>query len=89
MRSPTGDVTPDWKTVLTRWAEILPLRGTEKFEAAQMEPRTNVKIRIRYHSGIDSTWRIKWGDKYYNIVAPINIAEKNFAIELECIEATE
>ncbi len=92
-RDPTGGVTRPWATVVTRWAQIQPLRGSEKFEAAQMEPRSTVKIRIRYHATIDSTWRVKWTvesvTKYYNINAVINIGEKNFAMELECTEAED
>ena len=88
-RSPTGDVVRTWTTIVTRWAQILPLRGQEKFTASQMEAQTNVKIRIRYYSGIDQTWRIKKGDTIYNIKSVINIGDRNYAQEIEVMEVIE
>ena len=87
-RDATGGVTRTWTTIVTRWAEILPLRGDERFAAAQTEAATNVKIRIRYYSAIDTTWRIYWPEngKYYNIESIVNIGERNFAMEINCIE---
>ncbi len=88
-RDPTGGTTRTWTTIVTRWAQILPLRGQEKFDAAQMDVQTNVKIRIRYYPGIDATWRIKKGDTIYNIKSIINIGDRNYAQEIEVMEVLE
>ena len=88
-RDPTGGVARGWSTVVSRWAEIIPLRGQEKFDASQMEAQTNVKIRIRYHSGIDATWRIKHGSTIYNIKSVINYGEQNYGQEIEAMEVLQ
>ena len=88
-RDNTGGVTRVWSTIVTRWGDIIPLRGQEKFDAAQTESKTTVKIRIRYHSTIDTTWRIKWGDRIYNINGIVNAGERNYMLEMDCIEVLE
>lgn len=85
-KNPTGQPISTWTTIVTRWAQIIPLRGQEKFDAAQMEVQTNVKIRIRYYPAIDATWRIKKGDTIYNIKSIINIGDRNYAQEIEVME---
>ena len=88
-RDATGGNTLSYSTIVTRWAQITPLRGDERFRASQMEAKTTVKIRIRYYSGLDTTWRVKWGTRYYQIVEIINVGERNYAIELGCKELVE
>ncbi len=88
-RGPTGGTVETWTTIVTRWAELIPLRGQERFQAAQMEAQTTLKLRIRYYAPIDQTWRIKYGSRIMNINAIINIGERNFAQEIECKEAGE
>lgn len=88
-RNPTGGVVENWTTIVTRWAELIPLRGQERFEAAQMEAQTTIKIRIRYYSQLKPTWRIKYGERIFNITGIANVGERNFAQEIECKEVSE
>lgn len=88
-RGPTGGTVENWTTIVNRWAELLPLRGQERYEAAQVEAQTTIKIRIRYYPPLDPTWRIKYGDRIFNITGIINIGERNFAQEIECKEVFE
>ena len=88
-RNQTGGVTRAWSTKVPRWGDILPLRGQERFDAAQVEAHTTIKIRIRYHSGINPTWRIKWNDRIFNINGIVNVGERNYMMEIDCIEVFE
>ena len=88
-RDPTGGTTRTWTTQRTVWAQILPLRGQERFEAQQVEGRTTMKIRIRYYSPIDATWRAKKGNRIFNINAVLNITEGRFTHELHCTETLD
>jgi len=85
-RDATGGVTRAWATVVTRWAEVKPLTGSEKFTAEQMEARTTTLIRIRYYAGIDTTWRVKRGTIFYNINAVVNEGMDDSVILLQCTE---
>jgi SPP1 family predicted phage head-tail adaptor len=88
-RDPTGGTDEDWTTIVTRWAELLPLRGQERYQAAQVEAQTTIKIRIRYYPPLDATWRIIYSGRIFNITGIVNIGERNFAQEIECKEVLE
>ena len=88
-RDPSGGTTREWVTKRTVWAQILPLRGQERFEAQQVEGRTTMKIRIRWYSPLDSTWRAKKGSRIFNIVSVLNITEGRFTHELHCTETLD
>ena len=88
-RDVSGGVTRIWLTIVTRWADIIPLRGQERFDAAKVEAQTNVKFRLRYYQPINQKWRIKWGDRIYNINAIINAGERNFMLEIDAIEVLD
>lgn len=82
----TGGPTRAWSTAVTRWAKMEPARGQEKFEAQQMEARTDVVISIRYYADIDTTWRVKRGTKIYNIESIVNVGENDYVLELHCTQ---
>lgn len=65
-----GEVIYTWKTWLLVWAQVMPLRGREFFEAAQTQSEITTRFRIRYRAGIDATMRIVWKGAYYAIKAP-------------------
>jgi SPP1 family predicted phage head-tail adaptor len=58
--------TPDGKV----WAQAMPLRGREFFQAAQVQGEITTRFRIRYRPGLDETMRVVWNGGYYEIKAP-------------------
>lgn len=68
-RDLSGGTTRNWATSRTVWAQILPLRGQERFEAQQVEARTSMKIRIRFYGATVS----------YSI-AGVNITAEEFVV---------
>lgn len=85
-RNKTNAVVRAWATVVTRWAEVKPLTGQEKFDAGQMEARTDTLIRIRYYAGLDTTWRVKRGALIYNINAVVNDGADDSVLLLQCTQ---
>ena len=86
-----GERTTTWTDACAPvWAAIEPLRASEVFAAAQNQASTTHRIQIRYDSSnseIDSSWRVKFGDRIFTIDGPPrNFNEKNRTLELLCTE---
>ena len=69
------------------FAAIWPTSASETIENLQLGLNATHKIRIRYKPTIKSNWRIKFGDRYYNLVSIINPNMKNEILDLICKEA--
>jgi len=50
-----------------RWAEYVPVRGIERIEAGKLEAVTEMKLRVRRDSRINSTCKIIHGGKTYRV----------------------
>lgn len=66
-----GSPTETWATVTgaPTWAEVMPLRGLERIEAAKVEASTTVKLRIRRFASLTTANRVLHGSRTYNIRA--------------------
>jgi SPP1 family predicted phage head-tail adaptor len=75
----------DWVNVLTTRAAINPISGKDIFDALMTESEITHRISVRYHPTvhIDSTMRIKFGNRIFSIIAPpINFQEKNIELQI-------
>lgn len=85
----TGQV---WTTYATVWAEVKPLTGTERYGAQQVQASMSHQIRLRWREGVLAThrarWRRKGADRTFDILAPINVDERDRELVLLCAEAT-
>lgn len=79
---PYGDPYDDWGEHATVWAAIEPLTGREYWGAQQVDSEVAGKIRIRYLSDINPTMRVKFGTRIYEILAVINVNERNEELTL-------
>lgn len=50
------------------FAYITSQRGTEAFEAARTNATETIRICCDYRTDVQSTWRFKWLDQYYEMV---------------------
>jgi SPP1 family predicted phage head-tail adaptor len=73
----------DYRTV---WAAIEPVTGREYYEAQKMQPELTYKITIRYLPDITPSMLIKYKDRLFQINDIINPDERNFTLQLMCIE---
>lgn len=79
------DVTTfvDYKT---SWAAVNNLFGDEYFIAMQSQAQNTIKFLIRYIADIDTTMRIIFKQKIYNITFIDNIRYGNSYMEIRAIE---
>ena len=81
-----------WSSNRTVWAEVKPLRGSQYFDAQQIQSGVSHKIRMRYTTLAASTMitpgncRIKWGTRIFNIHASLNPDERDIMLDLMCSE---
>ena len=75
-----------WIDFKTLWASISNLHGREYFEAAAVQKENTVKFIIRYFSGIDTSMKIMFKGKSYNIIQIDNIKYENKFIEIKALE---
>ena len=77
-----------WKEMASDVAcSIWPISATEQIQSMGSVMTMTHRIRMRYRSDIRASWRIKYHNSYYNIVAPINHNMANRMLELLVKEA--
>lgn len=81
-----GEELLTWATYATVWAHIEPLSGRELLRAEAVDSQNTVRVRIRYNSSVDSTDRIRFGSRIFEINSVSNPDEKNKELELLCSE---
>ena len=78
------DVFIDAATV---FAAIWPVSASEQIQAAQQVMTISHRIRIRYRSVFKSSWRVKFGTRFFSIVSIINPNEAGKYLDIMCKEA--
>lgn len=49
------------------WAEVISERGTESFQAARVNARETIRVRVRYRADVQTSWRLTWNDRNYDV----------------------
>ncbi|MCK9569544.1 phage head closure protein [Candidatus Pacearchaeota archaeon] len=86
LQSPTAtlnaihETVDTWTDVDTVWAAIEPNTGTWYYAAKQANSNVKGRVRIRYRSDIEATWRIKFGDRILNIISILTPDERKTEI---------
>ncbi len=78
----SGGISRSWQEVAVLWAEILPLRGSERLRAMQLTSNVSHRFRIRFKTGITSAMRISWNSKIFNIQAVLDTRPQSGMLEL-------
>lgn len=73
-----------WETVARRWASISNITGNENYKSQRIVAEQTATIRLRFVNDveIDSTYRIKYGEIIYNILAAVNDSEDGIELML-------
>ena len=69
------------------WAAIWPASAKEIIQANSTAMIITHRVRIRYRADINGTWKVKYGDRYFAIIAIVNPEERNEWLDLLCKEA--
>lgn len=85
-----GSPDENWTTLFTVWAEIAPLRGRELLAAQQVSTEVTGTVKMRYRADYTITGRdrVLFGSRVYDILAPVNILERNNELVLYVREGT-
>ena len=81
-----GGFTVTWVDAATVWASAWTVSSTEATAAMQTSMVRVQKFCIRFRSVLRPSWRIKYGDRYFNITG-IDPDEKNRFLYLTVKEA--
>ena len=76
----------EWQNYKVVWASVSNLSGREYYQAAAIKAEKTIKFLIRYIEGIETSMRILFDNKQYNIVFIDNLKYKNQYIELKVLE---
>jgi SPP1 family predicted phage head-tail adaptor len=68
-----GEPIKDWVAVATVWAQVQPLRGSERFLAQQVSADVETRFRIRWRDDVTDKMRLLYETAYYNITAILEI----------------
>jgi SPP1 family predicted phage head-tail adaptor len=62
-----GFITEEFIPIATVWADITSVSGKEYLESSLTISEVTSKIYIRYFKGLNTTMRIKYEDRVFNI----------------------
>ena len=77
-----GIVQDNWSVIATVWAAIKPLSGRELLAAQAVQSETTGTIDLRYRVGIKPSQRVIFGERAFEILAVLNIEERNRELRL-------
>lgn len=87
--NPNGFEVRAWENITTVWAKASNIHGREFYAAAAVQAENTVEFTVRYLTGIDTSMRILFNGKQYNITAIDNIKYKNRYVEIKAQEVMD
>lgn len=82
----TGEISKTWVTQDYPQASVEAVSGIEKWRAERVTADCDYLITIRYRAGVDTTQRVKWGTRYFEIKAVLDADGRKRKLELQCKE---
>ena len=81
-----GGCTVAHKTIAQIYADIRPSGGSEQYRQGKIQEKVTHKIFIRFREEIDSSWRIQYEGRTFQIKNIINVQERDRFLQLLCEE---
>jgi SPP1 family predicted phage head-tail adaptor len=81
-----GDPVEDWQPLCTVWAKVEINSGREFYASRKVNAQWNGIFKFWYRPGIDSTMKVFYGDREFDILTVLNPNEANVQTWLECKE---
>lgn len=85
-----GFETEEWTDFYGNYAYVNQLSGTEFWQAAEVKAHNTVKFTLRWHKKLDQIntkqFRIKMGERIFNITNVDNVMLKNETVKLSAVE---
>ncbi len=86
LKNLAGENIPVYSEYKTVWAYVAPKTGREYDESQKIRAETTYNITTRYHGGITTDMRIKFGEKEFKIESILNIDERNNELKIVASE---
>lgn len=82
-----GGTSATWKQLgKTYWAYFRVKSAAERFQAQRNKEQKTYVATIRYRSDVTTAHRVKFGDRYFNIIEVKNLDERDEFMDLVCVE---
>jgi SPP1 family predicted phage head-tail adaptor len=81
-----GAPNETWQDFKAVWAGIEPLTGREYFAQQQIQNEVNIRVRIRYLSGVTEKMRVVYRGRIFDIESIIDEQEAHRELILMCSE---
>lgn len=85
-RDSYGAETQTWTDLVTVWAGIITDSGREFFAAQKINSEVTAVIKIRYRADIKTTMRIKYGNRFFDILFVNDVNQGHEELQLLCKE---
>jgi SPP1 family predicted phage head-tail adaptor len=69
------------------WMNFVPMSGREYWRAAQVQSDVTHQLSGRWVDGVTTQMKARYGTRLFNIIAAINVGERNIELQLMCKEA--
>lgn len=66
-RNGYGAQSVTWTAKPTLWAAVYYSMDGQEMDGDRVVTMGRLEIKIHYRTDVDSSWRVKWGAKYYQI----------------------
>ena len=81
-----GEPIETWTDIATVWANIITSGGREFYAAQKMNAETTAVIKMRYRAAMHTRFRIKYGNRYFEILSIADPEEHHESLLLSCKE---
>lgn len=82
----TGEMLDTWTELATVWANVVPLRGQERFEAQQVQAELSHRVEMRYRPDVTSKNRLLYDGRILEIASVADFEERHRELNLMCVE---
>ena len=81
-----GNIVPQWQTIGTVWANLVPISGKENLQGGTIGADASHRVEIRYFPRLKPSMRIRYGVRLFDINGIVNDRELNKDHILSCTE---
>ena len=83
-----GEPSSEWEDIEQpyQYVQIIPLNGSEKYQSKHLNAEVNHKIRMRYRAGLNSSMRVVYGERIFEIDAVLNVYERDRELHIMVVE---
>lgn len=81
-----GGFTEDWVPVAVLAADLRPIGGGERVEAARLAGSITHEVVLRYRAGVVPAMRFRKGTRLFHILAVIDVEERRRWLKCLCEE---